>query len=101
MVIAATILFGLTKGSAIDHLSTPLRILQVAELGFSAIAALAKAWEAALSDKDKSKGKDSDKWMVGCATVANVFSELLQRAWLVPLQVSMKPLDEIQTLRSS
>ncbi|XP_024375582.1 uncharacterized protein [Physcomitrium patens] len=64
---------------------------QVAELGFSAIAALAKAWEAALSDKDKSKGKDSDKWMVGCATVANVFSELLQRAWLVPLQEGAMP----------
>lgn len=61
--------------------------LQMVELGFSAVASLAQTWDSAEPDEDEDGGKALTNWKIGCATVANTFSELLQRAWLTPLEV--------------
>lgn len=64
------------------------------ELGFSAIAALAKAWESAEPEGDAQESNSNKgnkvflKWKLGCTAVANTFAELLQQAWLLPLQAS-------------
>lgn len=57
------------------------------ELGFAAVASLAQTWDSAEPDEDEDKGNAIASWKAGCATVAVTFSELLQRAWLAPLQV--------------
>ncbi|KAG0569597.1 hypothetical protein KC19_6G101400 [Ceratodon purpureus] len=64
---------------------------QVVELGFSAIAALAKAWETAEPDEDEDRGKIFLKWKLGCTTIASKYAELLQQAWLAPLQEGTLP----------
>ena len=57
------------------------------ELGFTAVASLAQTWDGAEPDEDEDGGKALANWKLGCATVAVTFAELLQRAWLAPLQV--------------
>ncbi|BBN00117.1 hypothetical protein MPTK1_1g26560 [Marchantia polymorpha subsp. ruderalis] len=55
---------------------------QMVELGFSAVASLAQTWDSAEPEEDEDGGKALENWKMGCITVANTFSELLQRAWL-------------------
>lgn len=62
-------------------------MVQMVELGFTAVASLAQTWDSAEPDEDEDGGKALVIWKTGCATVANTFSELLQRAWLAPMQV--------------
>jgi hypothetical protein len=59
---------------------------QMVELGFAAVASLAQTWDGAEPDEDEDDGKALANWKTGCATVANTFSELLQRAWLMPAE---------------
>lgn len=63
--------------------------MQVVELGFAAVASLAQTWDSAEPDEDEDGGKAIASWKTGCATVAITFSELLQRAWLAPMQVRL------------
>ena len=65
--------------------------MQVVELGFSAIAALAKAWETAEPDEDEDRGRIFLKWKMGCTAIASKYAELLQQAWLVPFQEGVLP----------
>ncbi len=60
---------------------------QMVELGFAAVASLAQTWDGAEPDEDEDDGKALANWKTGCTTVANTFSELLQRAWLMPAEV--------------
>jgi len=76
-------------------------VMQVVELGFSAMAALAKAWETADPDQGEDRGKGFLKWKIGCAALATTFAELLQQAWLVPLQVRESLNYNFSTLKSS
>lgn len=61
--------------------------VQMVELGFAALASLAQTWDSAEPDEDEDDGKALTNWKIGCATVANTLSQLLQRAWLPPPQV--------------
>ncbi len=61
--------------------------MQIVELGFTAVASLAQTWDSAEPDADEDGGKALANWKIGCATVAVTLAELLQRAWLAPLQV--------------
>ncbi|KAJ7567515.1 hypothetical protein O6H91_02G151300 [Diphasiastrum complanatum] len=59
---------------------------QVVELGFSAVASLAQAWDNAEPDESEDGGKSLRDWRATCTTVAKMFSELLQQCWLSPAQ---------------
>lgn len=62
-------------------------MMQVVELGFTAVASLAQTWDGAEPDEDEDGGKALTSWKMGCETVAFTLAELLQRAWLTPVQV--------------
>ena len=68
-------------------------MVQMVELGFSAVASLAQTWDSAEPDEDEDGGKALASWKIGCASVAYTFAELLQRAWLVPVQVCLMLFD--------
>lgn len=63
------------------------RVVQMVELGFTAVASLAQTWDSAEPDEDEDGGKALANWKSGCEALANTFAELLQRAWLTPTQV--------------
>ena len=76
----------------LDHFvlrNVALHVVQMVELGFSAVASLAQTWDSAEPDEDEDGGKALASWKIGCASVAHTFAELLQRAWLVPVQVCL------------
>nr|PNR26439.1 hypothetical protein PHYPA_031014 [Physcomitrium patens] len=64
---------------------------QVVELGFTAVASLAQTWDGAEPDEDEDGGKALTSWKMGCETVAFTLAELLQRAWLTPVQDGCSP----------
>jgi len=64
-------------------------VVQMVQLGFAAVASLAQTWDSAEPDEDEDGGKALANWKMGCTTVAITFSELLQRAWLAPMQVRL------------
>lgn len=59
-------------------------VVQMVELGFTAVASLTQTWDSAEPDEDEEGGKALATWKTGCATVAITLAELLQRAWLAP-----------------
>ena len=80
----------------LNHLvlrNVALHVVQMVELGFSAVASLAQTWDSAEPDEDEDGGKALASWKIGCASVAYTFAELLQRAWLVPVQVCLMLFD--------
>lgn len=60
------------------------------ELGFSALAALARTWDTA-EPEDEEDAKKLHIWKAGCVQLANTFSALLQGAWLTSIQVCTLP----------
>eukprot|EP00252_Welwitschia_mirabilis_P026873 TRINITY_DN8982_c0_g1_i1.p1 TRINITY_DN8982_c0_g1~~TRINITY_DN8982_c0_g1_i1.p1 ORF type:complete len:655 (-),score=197.07 TRINITY_DN8982_c0_g1_i1:231-2138(-) len=59
---------------------------QVVELGFSAIAALAKCWDDAEPNENIDSTMALEDWKHGCVSVAIAVSNILQKAWLSHLQ---------------
>lgn len=75
------------KGEILKHIPpVPKPWPQVVELGFSALAAMARCWESAEPDENESGRISIEDWKSGCASVANTFSDLLQQAWLSHVQ---------------
>eukprot|EP01018_Ginkgo_biloba_P009463 Gb_12572 [translate_table: standard] len=75
------------KGEITKHIPPiPKPWPQVVELGFSALAAMARTWESAEPDESENGGKSLQEWKSGYATVARTFSDLLQQAWLSHMQ---------------
>ncbi|KAF8644970.1 hypothetical protein HU200_066275 [Digitaria exilis] len=56
---------------------------QVVEQGFSALVAVAQAWESSAPDENKKHEKRV--WQSGQSAIAQTFSMLLQKAWLSPV----------------
>lgn len=55
---------------------------QVVELGFSALAAMARCWESAEPGENDNGCISPKDWKDGCFSVASAFSHVLQQAWL-------------------
>ncbi|KAL6908038.1 hypothetical protein ACP4OV_002208 [Aristida adscensionis] len=56
---------------------------QVVEQGFAALAVMAQAWESSAPDENKSHEKRI--WQSGQSSIAQTFSMVLQKAWLLPV----------------
>ncbi|KAJ6851805.1 importin beta-like SAD2-like protein isoform X1 [Iris pallida] len=57
---------------------------QVVEHGFSALAVIAQIWEQSMPDDIQLP--ENKEWRSGWASIARVFSSLLQQAWVMPLE---------------
>ncbi|RLM69385.1 uncharacterized protein C2845_PM17G14880 [Panicum miliaceum] len=57
---------------------------QVVEQGFTSLVAMAQAWESSAPDENKKHEKRV--WQSGQSSIAQTFSLLLQRAWLLPVE---------------
>ncbi|EFJ18902.1 hypothetical protein SELMODRAFT_112168 [Selaginella moellendorffii] len=69
------------KDELLRHLPAPPD-LQVVELGFSSMAALAHCWDSAEPGVSKKDEEPIKNWREGCITLRNTFAQLLQRAWI-------------------
>ncbi|XP_024522406.1 uncharacterized protein LOC9646477 [Selaginella moellendorffii] len=69
------------KDELLRHLPAPPD-LQVVELGFSSMAALAHCWDSAEPGVSKNDEEPIKNWREGCITLRNTFAQLLQRAWI-------------------
>lgn len=56
------------------------------EKGLAALAVMAQCWEGS-EPEEAGKNKPNEIWVSGCSTIAAAFSDLLQQAWLKPLQL--------------
>ena len=81
--------------------------MQTVELGFTAVASLAQILDGAEPNEGKDGGEALASWKMGCATVANAFSELLLWSFVGAyaslvietrqrIDVSMKPYNLLQ-----
>ncbi|PUZ45866.1 hypothetical protein GQ55_8G258700 [Panicum hallii var. hallii] len=57
---------------------------QVVEQGFTSLVAMAQAWESSAPDENRKHEKRV--WQSGQSSIAQTFSLLLQRAWLLPVE---------------
>ncbi|XP_059632005.1 importin beta-like SAD2 homolog [Cornus florida] len=57
---------------------------QIVEQGFAALAVMAQCWEDSVPEEVEQN--ESSEWVSGRNTIARAFSDLLQQAWLRPLQ---------------
>lgn len=53
------------------------------ERGFAALAEVAHIWESSLPDNIQHL--ENGEWRSGWASIASLFSNLLQKAWLMPV----------------
>ncbi|XP_062182615.1 uncharacterized protein LOC133886794 [Phragmites australis] len=57
---------------------------QVVEQGFAALVSMAQAWESSAPDENKKHEKRI--WQLGQSAIAQTFSTVLQKAWLLPIE---------------
>ncbi|XP_057871628.2 uncharacterized protein LOC131078011 isoform X2 [Cryptomeria japonica] len=62
---------------------------QVVNLGFSALAAMARCWDNAEPGENENGSISLENWKAGCVLVASSFSDLLQQAWLSHMKEGM------------
>uniref|UniRef100_A0A5B7BY10 Importin N-terminal domain-containing protein n=1 Tax=Davidia involucrata TaxID=16924 RepID=A0A5B7BY10_DAVIN len=58
---------------------------QMVERGFAALAVMAQCWEDSVPEEVE-QNESSEMWLSGQATIARAFSDILQQAWLTPVQ---------------
>ncbi|KAA8527975.1 hypothetical protein F0562_035156 [Nyssa sinensis] len=58
---------------------------QVVERGFAALAVMAQCWEDSVPEEVE-QNESSEMWVSGRTTIARAFSDILQQAWLTPVQ---------------
>lgn len=76
----------LLVGTILKHIpANPEPWPQMVERGFAALAVMTQCWEDS-EPEEAEENESSDLWVSGCATIATAFSDLLQLAWLRPLQ---------------
>ncbi|KAF7053473.1 hypothetical protein CFC21_061396 [Triticum aestivum] len=57
---------------------------QVVEQGFAALVAMVQAWDSPAPDENKEHEKSA--WQLGQTAIAQTFSTVLQKAWLLPVE---------------
>ncbi|KAH9325798.1 hypothetical protein KI387_005976, partial [Taxus chinensis] len=62
---------------------------QVVELGFSALARMARCWESAEPGENESECISLEDWKDSCVVLASSFSDILQQAWLSHVKEGM------------
>uniref|UniRef100_A0A453HTK7 Importin N-terminal domain-containing protein n=1 Tax=Aegilops tauschii subsp. strangulata TaxID=200361 RepID=A0A453HTK7_AEGTS len=64
---------------------------QVVEQGFAALVAMVQAWDSPAPDENKEHEKSA--WQLGQTAIAQTFSTVLQKAWLLPVEQMEPTLD--------
>lgn len=64
---------------------------QVVEQGFAALVAMVQAWDS--SAPDENKEHERSVWQLGQTAIAQTFSTVLQKAWLLPVEQMEPTLD--------